>query len=81
VHSERVEPCPPTDGIQAQQVPTCQIVLGDRPVGITLKRAISSLSTWKKIRLAWSLLTSKEKITSVAGVLRCRSSFSFSFKE
>lgn len=51
--------------LQAQKVPGCQIVLGDRPVGITLKRAINSLSTWKKIRLAFSLLTSKEKITFV----------------
>ena len=49
---------------QAQKVPGCQVVLGDRPVGITLKRAISSLSPWKKIRLAWSLLTSKDKRTS-----------------
>ncbi|UJR34327.1 hypothetical protein I4U23_021730 [Adineta vaga] len=49
---------------EAQKVPGCQIVLGDRPVGITLKRAINSLSTWKRIRLAWSLLTSKDKITN-----------------
>ncbi|CAF4115558.1 unnamed protein product, partial [Rotaria sordida] len=49
---------------EAQKVPGCNLVLGDRPVGITLKRAINSLSTWKKIRLAWSLLTSKDKITN-----------------
>ena len=49
---------------EAQKVPGCNVVLGDRPVGITLKRAINSLSTWKKIRLAWSLLTSKDKITN-----------------
>ena len=46
-------------------MPGCNIVLGDRPVGITLKRAINSLSTWKRIRLVWSLLTSKEKISFV----------------
>ena len=49
---------------EAQKDSGCNVVLGDRPVGITLKRAINSLSTWKRIRLAWSLLTSKEKITS-----------------
>ncbi|CAF0727149.1 unnamed protein product [Adineta steineri] len=49
---------------EAQKVVGCNVVLGDRPVGITLKRAINSLSTWKKIRLAWSLLTSKDKITN-----------------
>ncbi|CAF1341497.1 unnamed protein product [Rotaria sp. Silwood1] len=49
---------------EAQKVPGCSLVLGDRPVGITLKRAINSLSTWKKIRLVWSLLTSKDKITN-----------------
>ncbi|CAF1237859.1 unnamed protein product [Rotaria magnacalcarata] len=49
---------------EAQKVPGCNLVLGDRPVGITLKRAINSLSTWKKIRLVWSLLTSKDKITN-----------------
>jgi pheromone shutdown protein TraB len=46
-------------------VPGCNVVLRDRPVGITLKRAINPLSTWKRIRLAWSLLTSKDKITFV----------------
>ncbi len=50
--------------IQAQKVPGCNVILGDRPVGITLKRAINSLTTWKKIRLAWSLLTSNDKVTS-----------------
>lgn len=49
---------------QARKVPGCRVVLGDRPVGITLKRAINSLSLWKKICLAFSLLTSKEKITN-----------------
>jgi len=49
---------------EAQKVPNCNIILGDRPVSITLKRAINSLSLWQKCRLAWTLLTSKDKITS-----------------
>lgn len=39
-------------------------MLGDRPISITLRRAINSLSFWKKIRLGWSLLTSNEKLTN-----------------
>ncbi len=49
---------------EAQKVLVCNVVLGDRPVSITLKRAINSLSTSRKIRSAWSLLTSKDKITN-----------------
>lgn len=49
---------------EAQRQSISQIVLGDRPVGITLKRAMNSLSTWKKIRLVFSLLSSQERITS-----------------
>ncbi|PIK47482.1 putative traB domain-containing protein [Apostichopus japonicus] len=41
-----------------------QVHLGDRPIQITLKRAMSSLSIWQKLRLAWYLLTSKESITA-----------------
>ncbi|CAF0812845.1 unnamed protein product [Didymodactylos carnosus] len=49
---------------EAKKIPNCGIILGDRPVTITLKRAINSLTWWKKVKLAWSLCTSKEKITS-----------------
>ena len=37
--------------------------LGDRPINITLKRAISSLSVWQKLRLGWNILTNKDPIT------------------
>ena len=37
--------------------------LGDRPVHITLSRAMSSLYFWQKIRLALSILFSNDKIT------------------
>lgn len=48
---------------EAQLVPGCKIHLGDRPIQITLKRAMASLSPWQKLRLAWYLITSKEPIT------------------
>ena len=37
--------------------------LGDMPINITLKRAISSLSVWQKLRLGWNILTNKDPIT------------------
>jgi len=49
---------------EAQKVPGCMVHLGDRPIGITLKRALQALSTWQKIKLASNiLLTSMDKIT------------------
>lgn len=39
-------------------------MLGDRPISITLRRTINSLSTWQKLRLGWSLITSNEKLTN-----------------
>eukprot|EP00057_Strongylocentrotus_purpuratus_P032516 XP_787913.2 PREDICTED: traB domain-containing protein [Strongylocentrotus purpuratus] len=48
---------------EAQTVPGCKLHLGDRPIQITLKRAMASLSPWQKLKLAWYLITSKEPIT------------------
>ncbi|XP_078678473.1 traB domain-containing protein-like isoform X2 [Branchiostoma floridae x Branchiostoma belcheri] len=48
---------------QAQQVPSCKVHLGDRPIQITLQRAIAALSVWQKIRLAWYMIMSKEPIS------------------
>lgn len=56
---------------EAQKIPGCRIQLGDRPVGITLRRAIHSLSLWQKLQLMWCLLTSKEPI-SKEEVERCK---------
>lgn len=41
----------------------CIIQLGDRPIHITLSRALASLSIWHKVKLAWHILTSKEPIS------------------
>jgi len=49
--------------MEAKAVPGCLVHLGDRPINITLKRAISALSAWQKVKLGWNILTSKESIT------------------
>lgn len=48
---------------EAKKIQGCRLVLGDRPIQITLQRALSSLSVWQKIRLAWYLITSKDPIS------------------
>ncbi|CAE1328771.1 TraB domain-containing protein [Acanthosepion pharaonis] len=44
-------------------IPGCDFHLGDRPIQVTLRRALQSLSWWQKLRLAWFLITAKEPIT------------------
>lgn len=34
-----------------------KVVLGDRPVRVTLARTWSALSRWSKVRFIWGLLT------------------------
>jgi len=48
---------------EAKKVPGCMVHLGDRPINITLKRALGALSAWQKLRLGWNILTSKDSIT------------------
>ncbi|XP_038061330.1 traB domain-containing protein-like [Patiria miniata] len=48
---------------EAQKVPGCKVHLGDRPIQITLNRAMGALTIVQKLRLAWCLLTSKDPIT------------------
>ncbi|XP_071961496.1 traB domain-containing protein-like [Antedon mediterranea] len=48
---------------EAQQIPGCKLNLGDRPIQITLNRAMAKLSVWQKMRLAWFMITSKDPIT------------------
>ena len=48
--------------LQASKLDGCRVRLGDRPIQVTLRRALSSLSLWHKARLGWYLLTSKEPI-------------------
>ena len=48
---------------EAHSVPGCLVHLGDRPISITLKRALGSLSIWQKLKLGFNILTSKDSIT------------------
>jgi pheromone shutdown protein TraB len=41
----------------------CKFILGDRPIQITLRRALASLSLWQRVKLAYAILFSKEPIT------------------
>lgn len=41
----------------------CKFILGDRPIQITLRRALASLSLWQRLKLAYAILCSKEPIT------------------
>merc|ERR1719402_1947412 len=45
------------------KVPGCKVHLGDRPINITLKRALAALGPLQKLRLGWNLVTSMDKIT------------------
>ncbi|XP_049804298.1 traB domain-containing protein isoform X1 [Schistocerca nitens] len=56
---------------EAQKVPHCILHMGDRPIHITLQRALAALSWWQTLRLTWHLLTSKEPI-SKEEVERCK---------
>ncbi|XP_064473461.1 traB domain-containing protein-like isoform X2 [Ornithodoros turicata] len=56
---------------EAEKVKGCLIHLGDRPLHITLQRALAALSVWQKLRLAWHMITAKEPI-SKEEVERCK---------
>lgn len=56
---------------EAERVKGCLIHLGDRPLQITLQRALAALSVWQKLRLAWHMITAKEPI-SKEEVERCK---------
>lgn len=48
---------------EANKVPGCQVMLGDRPVQITLSRAMAVLTFFQKLRMGWSLLTTRDPIS------------------
>lgn len=48
---------------EVRKIPGCMIHLGDRPIQVTLKRALSVLSWWNSMRLVWHLIFSKMSIT------------------
>ncbi|KFM61661.1 hypothetical protein X975_19160, partial [Stegodyphus mimosarum] len=56
---------------EAKQIPGCLVHLGDRPIHITLQRALARLSWWQKLRIAWYMLRAKDPI-SQEEVERCK---------
>lgn len=48
---------------EAHRLPYCLLHLGDRPINITLQRALNALSYWQTIKIAFSLLFTKDKLT------------------
>lgn len=52
-------------------MPNCLVHMGDRPINITIQRALSSLSWWQTFKLGWHLLTSNGPI-SREEVERCK---------
>lgn len=43
-------------------LPSSTIQLGDRPINITLGRALAALSPWSKLKLAFHIITTSDPI-------------------
>ena len=52
----------------------CMILLGDRPLSITLKRAFGSLSLWQKAQFLWVIMREMKTDISQEDVEKCKSS-------
>lgn len=48
---------------EAKKVNHCAIQLGDRPIHITIQRAVAKLSWFQTLKLCWRLMTSKDPIS------------------
>lgn len=48
---------------EATKIPNCLVHLGDRPINITLQRAIRGLSLWQTLKLVYKLMSFDEEIT------------------
>lgn len=48
---------------EASKIPNCLVHLGDRPINITLQRAIKGLSLWQTLKLVYKLMSFDEEIT------------------
>ncbi|XP_071454410.1 uncharacterized protein [Hetaerina americana] len=57
---------------EAKNVPGCVVHLGDRPIKLTLQRALASLSWWQTLKLTWHIM-SKESIRGSRAVQAARS--------
>ncbi|OQV20064.1 Acid phosphatase type 7 [Hypsibius exemplaris] len=58
---------------EACKLPDCMILLGDRPISITLKRAFGSLSLWQKMQFLWVVMREMKTDISQEDVEKCKS--------
>lgn len=56
---------------EAKRLRNCVVQLGDRPINITVQRALHGLSFWQSFKLLWRLVTSNETI-SKEEIERCK---------
>ena len=49
---------------EGRNVQGCRIHLGDRPIHVTLHRALAALSLWQKAKLVWHLLLNRGPISA-----------------
>ncbi|CAH1980108.1 unnamed protein product [Acanthoscelides obtectus] len=56
---------------EASKIPNCKLHLGDRPINITILRAVSRLTWFQTLKLTWQLLALKEPI-SVEDIEKCK---------
>lgn len=56
---------------EVHRLENCILHLGDRPINITLQRALHGLSMWQTLKIVWRLVSSDETI-SVEDVEKCK---------
>lgn len=56
---------------EVHRLENCILHLGDRPINITLQRALHGLSMWQTLKIVWKLVTNNENITK-EDVERCK---------
>ena len=57
---------------EAQKIPGCLVHLGDRQIEITLKRALSTLSLWQKIKVGTHAILSSNQTITKEDVEKCK---------
>ncbi|XP_033746376.1 traB domain-containing protein-like isoform X2 [Pecten maximus] len=58
---------------EAKKIQVCKMIkLGDRPIQITMRRVLASLSFWQKLRLVWHLLFCIDYKFSKEDIEKCK---------
>ncbi|VDK26192.1 unnamed protein product [Anisakis simplex] len=58
----------------AMDVKLCKLILGDRPIHVTLQRALGSLSFFQKLKLFYHIILSHESSITQEEIERCKKS-------